>query len=496
MKRKVISFEKVNVTYANGFCAAREVSFAIEEAECLAIVGESGSGKTTLARAALGLLPPAMAKISGSILVGETEIVGASNRTLRSLRGLVVGFVAQNPFAACNPLARVGAHVAEAWRVHGCEPPENSIVSLLERLGIENALLRAQKYPHQWSGGMLQRATIAAASAHEPTLIIADEPTSALDRNRADSILTALRLNNRAILLISHDLELVARHADRIAVCLKGQIIEINTAAEILKNPQHHYTKKLLAAAQILGTNQSQFPKSNEEVVLEAKNLSKIYGRGETAVGAVKSADLQVRRGEIVGIYGASGSGKSTLLRLLATMEMPSKGSVSFAGEAVTSGTSRKLSSRQARGGFVMPIFQDPVGSLDRRWAIWRSVTEPLFAKHHQKRFSNEERRAIARQRLTEVGLEMIDVDAKPGVLSVGQCQRVCIARAFVAEPALILADEPTSALDASIAAEIVELFAAAANRGIAVVVVSHDEKMLASLCHRVLKMSDGELVN
>ncbi len=494
MKRNVISFENVNITYANEFCAARDVSFAIEEGECLAIVGESGSGKTTLARAALGLLP-ATAKISGSIRVGETEIVGASNRTLRSLRGLVAGFVAQDPFAACNPLARVTTHVAEAWHVHALEPPENAVVDLLEKLGIENAPIRARKYPHEWSGGMLQRATIAAAAAHRPKLIIADEPTSALDASRADSILTILRSTGAAVLLVSHDINLVARHADRIAVCYDGQIVEINDAREVLERPQHPYTISLLnAVPRRDGEKSLAAAETTADVVLEAENLSRVYGHGADSVSAVLRANLQVRRGEIVGIYGNSGSGKSTLLRLLATIETPSSGTVSLGGEAVTSGENRRLLSKKMRNGFVMPIFQDPIGSLDRRWAIWRSATEPLMAAHRKKRPTRRERRQIAREIFAEVGLSEVNLDAKPFELSVGQCQRVSVARALVAEPKLLVADEPTSALDVSVSATILRLLARIAQKGTAIIIVSHDEPMLDSFCHRVLRMHKGVL--
>lgn len=494
MNGNAIEFENVSITYANGFCAARNVSFAVEAGECLAIVGESGSGKTTLVRAALGLLPET-AKISGSIRVGETEVVGASNRTLRSLRGLVVGFVAQDPFAACNPLARVVTHVAEAWRVHGFEPSENSIVDSLEKLGIENAEFRARKYPHEWSGGMLQRATIAAATAHCPKLIVADEPTSALDASRADSILTILRSTGAAVLLISHDINLVARHAHRIAVCFGGQIVEINCAREVLERPQHPYTISLLnAVPRRDGKKSLAAAETQADVVLEAENLSRVYGHGANSVSAVIRADLQVRRGEIVGIYGDSGSGKSTLLRLLATIETASSGTVRLGGEASAIGESGNLSSKRVRNGFVMPIFQDPISSLDRRWAIWRSVTEPLMAKHRKKRFSKAERREAARKIFAEVGLSEVNLDAKPFELSVGQCQRVSVARALVAEPKLLVADEPTSALDVSVSATILRLLARIAQKGTAIIIVSHDEPMLNSFCHRVLRMHEGVL--
>ena len=491
MKQSVITFQNVSVVYANGFRAVRGVSFEIGAGECLAIVGESGSGKTTISRAALGLLP-AGTTVTGSIRIGATEIIGAPAKVLRNLRGLVVGFVAQEPFSSFNPLARIYNHIAEAWRVHRLDAPRNRIINSLEKIGIGNAEKSSLKYPHQWSGGMLQRAEIVAAGAHQPELIIADEPTSALDASRADETLTMLRGCGAALLLVSHDINLVAKHASRIAVCYQGEIVEIGAAKQIIENPQHSYTKVLLDA--VPREKLSAPFEERADVVLEGKDLNHVYGHREIAVKAVVKANLQVRRGEIVGICGNSGCGKSTLLRLLATIETPSSGEVFLGGEIVTSGETTKIFGKKARGGFVMPIFQDPLSSLDSRWAIWRIVTEPLTAKHLAEKPSRKERREIAGKILTEVGLKEIDLEARPPELSVGQCQRVCIARALLAKPALIIADEPTSALDASVSQTILRLLARIAETGAAIVIVSHDEKVLKALCHRVLRMREGVL--
>ena len=247
MKKTVLQFKNVSIHYANDFRAVGDVNFAVKKGECLAIVGESGSGKTTLAKAALGILPK-NTKIFGSIKIGDMEIVGAKEKTLRNIRGLFAGFVAQEPFSAFNPLFSVFDHVAEAWRVHDLKPENPRIFDSLEKLGIENAANSCQKYPFQWSGGMLQRAGIAASAAHTPEIIIADEPTSALDADRADAILTALRETNAAILLISHDINLVRRFADRIAVFRQGEIVEIGETKSVFENPKHEYTKLLLSA--------------------------------------------------------------------------------------------------------------------------------------------------------------------------------------------------------------------------------------------------------
>jgi peptide/nickel transport system ATP-binding protein len=243
----VLAFTNVNVLYPGNVWAVREIDLRVHARECVALVGESGCGKTTLARAALGLLPKGT-KVMGSIRIGEIEVVGASRHVLRRLRGLVVGYVDQNPYAACDPLKRVEHHVAEAWRVHGFTPPTNAVTGSLARLGIPDPDQRARLYPHQWSGGMLQRATIAAADVHNPPLIIADEPTSALDADRAHSIIEALSSTGAALLLVSHDISIVERHADHVAVIYAGRIVEQGETSTILAKPRHPYTQALLGA--------------------------------------------------------------------------------------------------------------------------------------------------------------------------------------------------------------------------------------------------------
>jgi peptide/nickel transport system ATP-binding protein len=477
---RALAFEGVTIVYANGYCAVRDASFDIASGECLALVGESGCGKTTMARAALGLLPVG-ARIEGSIRVGETEIVGASPTALRRLRGLVAGFVSQDPFSACHPLLPVAYHIEEAWRAHALPPPRGAAISLLSKFGVRDAERMARRYPHEWSGGMLQRAVIAAASAHRPPLIIADEPTSALDAELADGTLQALRATGASILLITHDLQLAARHAGRLVVCHNGRIVETGAALEILNTPQHPYTKSLLAAA---APRSASALRADAEVIAEAVGVSRIWGQGENAVTAVAGVNLRVQRGECIGICGPSGSGKSTLLRLLATIERPSAGKVYLNGSA-----------RPARNGFVMPVFQDATGSLDRRWPVWRTIAEPLTAAHRKETLPAAVRREIARAQLVRVGLDGIDPEARPERLSAGQCQRVAIARALTAAPSLIVADEPTSALDASTSAGILRLLAGTTQQGTALVIVSHDRQMLRGLCHRLLTMKDGRLV-
>lgn len=445
--------------------------------ECLALVGESGCGKTTIARAVLGLLPK-RAWYEGSVRLGADELLDRSARRMRELLGTRLGYVAQDPYAACDPLRSVGHHVAEAWTARGSKPPRDAVTRRLTALHIPEARTRAADRPHQWSGGMLQRASISAATAHRPALIVADEPTSALDAELADDVLATLREHSTGLLLISHDLALVAAHADRIAVLQFGTIVESGPARQVMADPQHDYTRLLLGTARASRIRPVR-PVATTPVV-SAENVCVTYRSGRTAVRAVDNVSLTVHPGEVVGIAGPSGSGKSTLLRVLGGIEQPASGAVWFGAAG------------RPRPGYVMPVFQDPVASLDRRWPIWRSITEPVAA---QRRLDRAERMRLARAALDRVRLGGLDPDRLPGQLSVGQCQRVAIARAVIGRPALLVADEPTASLDVTSAMEAVELFRELADDGIAIAVVSHDPGLLAALCDRVIRIRDGTLI-
>jgi peptide/nickel transport system ATP-binding protein len=244
----VLAINELSVVYGNGAEAVRGLTLEVGKGECLALVGESGCGKTTVALTILGLLPR-RARPTGSVRVWDTEIVGASTGVLRDLRGTHVGYVAQDPYAACDPLRSVGHHVAEAWTAKGMRPPDGEVAARLTSLGIDHAKRRAKGRPHQWSGGMLQRATIAAANVHRPALTVADEPTSALDADRSDGVLKALREASNALLLVSHDLSLVARHSDRVAVMYHGRIVETGVTGDVMGNARHPYTRALIAAS-------------------------------------------------------------------------------------------------------------------------------------------------------------------------------------------------------------------------------------------------------
>ena len=467
--------EGLTVRYPDGYRALDGLDLRVGAHERWALVGRSGSGKTTLLRAVLGLLPPG-SRATGSVRVGGTEVLGAPARVLRGLRGLVAGYVPQDPFAACDPLRAVGHHVAEAWTAHRRTPPAGAVVGGLTGVGIADAAARAGQRPHQWSGGMLQRATLLAATAHDPLLTLADEPTSALDAELADDVLALVRRRCGALLLISHDLALVARHAESVLVLDGGRAVERGPAADLLTAPAAAETRRLVAASAPVARGVRAAPPG--EPVARVEDVTRRYRHAGGEVVAVDGVSLAVRPGEVVGVVGRSGSGKSTLARLLGGMERPDSGTAVLGG---------------ARPGYVMPVFQDPVASLDRRWALWRTLTEPLAARG--ERHGRARRRALATAALERVGLSGVDPDRLPGSLSVGQAQRVAVARALAADPALLVADEPTASLDVAAAAAVTDLLRGIADAGTAMLVVSHDERRLASYADRVVRMRDGRLV-
>lgn len=462
----------LTVVYPNGHRALESISLTVPAGERWAVVGRSGSGKTTLVRAVLGLLP-AGTRVTGSIEVAGREIVGRPERELRALRGRAVGYVPQDPFAACDPLRSVGHHVEEAWRAHRLPVPAGAVVAGLAEVDIADPADRARRFPHQWSGGMLQRATVVAATAHEPALTLADEPTSALDAELADDVLHTVRRRSAALLLISHDLALVARHAEHVVVLADGREVDRGRCAELLGSPTVPETRTLVEAAT---PPPRRTPSAGTgDPVAEVQGVTRRYG----AVVAVDDVSLALRPGEIVGVVGRSGSGKSTLARLVAGLEPPDTGTVLLAGRPTTR--------RRLRPGYVMPVFQDPVASLDRRWPLWRTLAEPVRAR------GDTLGRDAAARALADVGLD-VDLDRRPGSLSVGQAQRVALARALLAEPALLVADEPTASLDVATTAAVTDLLRHLADLGTALLVVSHDRARLAGYADRVLTMDAGRL--
>ncbi|WP_137724918.1 ABC transporter ATP-binding protein [Prescottella subtropica] len=453
----------LTVTYADGRRALHDVTVTVPAGSVVAVIGESGCGKSTLVKALLGLLP-STATVSGTVRIDGHDVQGMSGTALRALRGSDVGYVNQDAYGGLDPLLRIGANVEEAWRAKSLPVPAAGAADRLTALGIEHGAGRVRDWPHTWSGGMQQRAGIAAATALAPALVVADEPTSALDAVTADAVLARLVAESQSLLIVSHDLPLVARFADHVYVLKDGEIVEHGDADRVLRAPQDPYTRTLVHAHDPMTGVSTTAP--DGDVVVNVDAVAHDYG----ARRVVPPTTFRVCRGEILGLRGPSGSGKSTLLRILAGLERATTGTVSWSGAAAPA------------PGSVQMVFQDAVGSLDPRWPIWKSVVEPV-------RLRGTRGREAAAAALHRLGLESIPLQARPAALSGGQCQRVALARALVSGARLVLADEPTAALDPTVGRQVLRALRDLADTGTAVVMVSHDDRALASVCDRILTL-------
>lgn len=472
---KLIEVADLDVRYPNGFHALRGINLTMSEQDSLGVVGSSGSGKSTLVKALLGLLPPG-STISGSVRVAGLDMLSADENTIRRARGLVVGYIAQDPFAACDPMRRVGHHIEAAWRMHRMSPPQGAAIQELRAVGIDRAEVRYRERPYAFSGGMLQRASIAAGSVHHPRLVLADEPTSALDADLAQGVLGLIDRRSTGLVLVTHDLALVAGHCARIIVMDQGVVVESGEARALLGDPQAPATRELVAACP--GLNQERPPaREGGPVVIRARGLTHDYG-----TPLISGMDLDIHAGQVVGVQGPSGCGKSTLLRLLTGLESPREGTVEFL--AVDG------AHQQRPAGFVMPIFQNPVGSLSPRWPVWKAMSEPLRARG--ERHGTAEWIDWAAGRLADIGLADVDPRRRPGQLSVGQAQRVAVARALVNKPAVIAADEPSASLDVLNARLVYSMLEQAADAGSAVIIVSHDTARLRMSADRLISHVAG----
>lgn len=447
-----LSISGLSVRYRNGVQALREINLDIAEGQCVGVVGESGSGKSTLLKAILGLLP------RGTVSTGEIR------PAVQSHRGTQIGYVGQDPFASANPLWTVGHHIADAWYVHRSRPDRGHIANRLKEFGIEARWI--SRRPHTWSGGMLQRADLLAGTAHRPPILLADEPTSALDSELADTALSMMKSQAPTVLVVSHDLALMGRHADRIVVLYRGRIVDdIAVSDGVAASATHPHTRAILKAA----TYRVETPRAIGEPVVTMSDVD--LGYHSTVLSEV---DIEVCAAEIVGIQGPSGSGKSTLLRAMSGLYPPRRGVIVPAASC-------------------MPIFQDTAASLDPRWPIWRTVAEPIAVAQG---VSERRLRGDALALLADLELDDVDPDSRPGELSGGQRQRVAIARAVAGGPALIVADEPTASLDPTIAVVVARMLATVASRGCAVVVASHSANLLEALADRIFRINDGRLIS
>lgn len=502
----VLKFDELDVEFRTEFGtvhAVKGITLSVEPGEVMALVGESGSGKSVTATTALGLLPKT-ARIQGETRVTDQSIGTLSGRQLRSIRGNRVAMVFQEPMTALNPVIKIGEQLTESMEVHGVafgREAWDRAVDLLNAVGIPNAERRASQFPHELSGGMRQRVVIAMALACDPEVIIADEPTTALDVTVQAEILDLLRSLkdklNTGILLITHNMGVVADMADNVAVMFKGNIVERGPAEQVLLHPTHPYTKKLLAAVPRLGEGHGQFgvapnPVSpTAEAALEVDELVVEYHRaGKKPFRAVDGVSFDVRRGEIVGLVGESGSGKSTIGRALLGLIPSKSGEVRVLGEDLLSLKGPALKSLRKRIGV---IFQDPAASLNPRFPIGDVIAEPLSV---HKVGDAKSRQARVHELLDAVQLPRTVYNRYPHELSGGQRQRVSIARALALSPDLLVADEPTSALDVSVQASVLAMFTELQRDfGFACLFISHDLAVIDSLAHRVVVMQYGKIV-
>ncbi|WP_345752774.1 ABC transporter ATP-binding protein [Microbacterium rhizophilus] len=504
----------------------RDVSFRIHPGECLALVGESGSGKSVTSRSLVGLAADSARVTADRLELEGRDVRGHGERDWRGIRGSRVGFVLQDALASLDALRHVGAEISETLELHTSltrAERADRVIELLTDVGVPEPEIRARQYPYELSGGLRQRALIASAIAADPQILIADEPTTALDATVAAQILQLLeRLKRRAgaTLVVSHDLAVVARIADRIAVMRAGEIVEQGTTESVLYDPQHAYTKQLLAAIparakrgarlaptsratrylppEAVGDRVGPAPRAGRLAqvapqgtpLVEVRDLAKTFrGPDGTDRRVLHGVDFALHRGETLGIVGESGSGKTTAARIALGAETATSGQVLLAGRDVA-GLGRRERAALRLG--VQAVSQDPLGSFDPRYTVRAVLGEALRVAGYPR----AARTARALELLDLVGLDRATLDRRPLELSGGMRQRVAIARALATSPDVIVADEPVSALDVSVQAQILDLLVDLQRAtGVAILFISHDLAVVHHLADRVLVMSGGRVV-
>ena len=499
--------------------AVKESSFSVMPGETVAIVGESGSGKSTSALAAIGLLPSNGRISGGQIFFDGKDITHIDESEKIKLRGNQIGMVPQDPMSNLNPVWKIGFQVKETLKANGLPSSDKDVSRVLEQAGLPDADRRARQYPHEFSGGMRQRALIAIGLSCQPRLLIADEPTSALDVTVQRTILDHLEGMTQdlgtAVLLITHDLGLAAERARKVVVMYKGRVVEAGPALDLLQNPQHPYTKKLVDSAPSLASRRIQVaretgqetdellaerPKTEIQASLQhdfvqIENLSKVFklrgawGKSEQFT-AVDDVSFTIPRGTTTAVVGESGSGKSTIARMLLGLEPITRGRISFDGRDIAGLKGREMFTFRRR---VQPIFQDPYGSLDPMYNIFRTIEEPMRV---HKVGSKAEREKKVKSLLDQVQLPQSMMARYPNELSGGQRQRVAIARALALNPDLVVCDEAVSALDVLVQAQILNLLAELQSElGLTYLFITHDLAVVRQIADRVCVMEKGKMV-
>lgn len=519
----LLTVENLEVSFGSNAPAVRGACLTVHSGETVAVVGESGSGKSTTAAAVLGLLPVGGRITGGRIVFDGTDLTAAGQRRLRSIRGRGIGYVPQDPMTNLNPVWTVGFQIREALRANNLSDRHEAgrrAVQLLAEAGMSDPQVQARRYPHQLSGGMCQRALIAIGLAGRPRLLIADEPTSALDVTVQRRVLDHLqRLTGElgtAVLLITHDLAVAAERAERLIVMRAGMVVESGSAQSILENPQHTYTRRLVAAAPALAAphpRQQTAPAVAQDAtgpaagpadkdaqdIIVATGLTKVYRESGGApwrraeFRAVDDVSFRLRRASTLAIAGESGSGKSTLARMVLGLLEPSAGTVVFDGHDVSDVGALNRKQAFAFRRRVQPVFQNPYSSLDPMYSVFRTIEEPL--RIHRIGDRRERERAV-RELADEVAMPSSLLHRLPRELSGGQRQRVAIARALALRPEVLVCDEAVSALDVVVAAQILELLADLQVRlGLAYLFISHDLAVIRRIADDVLVMRAGRVV-
>ena len=480
--------------------AVHDVSFEVPQGEMMCLVGESGSGKSIIAHSVMGLLPRNVRPTAGRVLLGDEDLLRATPRRMRQLRGEKIGMIFQEPMTALNPVMRCGAQIDELLVQHttlGATQRRSRVIRMLEHVRLPDPPGLYAAYPHQLSGGQRQRIMIAMALILQPRLLIADEPTTALDVTTQAEILRLIRELQRetgtAVLFITHDFGVVAEIADRVSVLKLGELVESGAAHTVLRRPRHAYTRMLLAAVPALVPHKTPLPEETP-VQLRTRALTKVFAAGgwfsrRRRVTAADAVELDLRKGETLGIVGESGSGKSTVARMLAHLIEPTAGEVELDGARVAHARG------EAAHGFrrkVQVVFQDPYRSLNPRRTVGAAIAEGPINFGASRSFAWQ--RAGALMRL--VKLSPAALRRYPHEFSGGQRQRICIARALALDPEVLIADEAVSALDVSVQAEILNLLDEIQRRlGLTLLFITHDLRVAAQVCNRIVVMHNGRVV-
>ena len=512
--------------------AVNKVSITVAKGEVLGLVGESGAGKSTVGNSIINLLEPPGYISAGEIVFDGNRIDHLSNEEMRKIRGAKIGTIFQDPQTSLNPLMTIGKQLSETLietlKISGASAREKSI-ELLDSVGIPNPEPRLDAYPHQFSGGMRQRVVIALALAGDPDLVIADEPTTALDvsiqKQILDLIKSLCKQRNLGVIIVTHDIGVIAEIADRVAVMYNGQLVEEGQVKQVLQKPKHEYTKSLISAVPSGDQKLHRFTVvdyidgSEEKVTLEnvsdhwlsknkssethntavsVKNLSiefsirqALFRKNRISLKAVDDVSIEIKTGESFGLVGESGSGKSTLARLIAGLYTPKAGDINIFGHNVLQKTQKTKTSLIRRK--MQMIFQDPYSSLNSRMTVEDIISEPI--RFHRSTGNSNETLKVVRDLISFVGMPITSLKKYPHEFSGGQRQRISIARALASRPEILICDEPTSALDVSVQANILNLLKDLQEElSLTMLFISHDLPVIRQMCDRVAVMQNGKI--